>query len=198
MGWNWKGELTVQVSFDSPDSLLASFVSGKESGQLIIVTGPSGSGKTNWCLDLAEAASTRGISTCGLVSPAVFEGGIKVSIDLRDLKTGATRQLAVQRNNFGKGQVTEDWIINIETLDWGNAILAHLQTCQLFILDELGPLELERGVGLTNGISLVAARRYQMTCVVIRPSLLAKALVSWPWGKVHYIPSKNRARVETP
>jgi hypothetical protein len=37
MGWNWKGESPVQVLFDSPDSLLASFLSGEEPGLSILV-----------------------------------------------------------------------------------------------------------------------------------------------------------------
>ena len=49
----------MQVYIDSPDSLLASFVSGKETGRLILVTGQSGSGKTRWCQALAEQAKAQ-------------------------------------------------------------------------------------------------------------------------------------------
>ena len=35
------------------------------------------------------------------------------------------------------------------------------ESCQLLILDELGPLEFKRGAGLTNGIGLITARGYQ-------------------------------------
>ena len=66
----------MQVLIDSPDSLLESFMSGNEPGRLIIVTGHKGSGKTRWCLALVEAASAKGISMAGLVSPAVFEGDL--------------------------------------------------------------------------------------------------------------------------
>jgi len=181
----------VQVLIDSPDSLLASFASGNEPGRLILVTGPSGSDKTRWCLALADYASILGIHAGGLVSPAVFEGGLKVGIDLLDLRSGAQRRLAVRRGESGNGQITEDWHVDDETLNWGNEILAHSGACQLFILDELGPLELERGVGLTNGIELIAARRYRLACVVVRPTLLEIAQALWPWGEVLQIHSNH-------
>ena len=178
----------MQVFIDSPDSLLASFIPGTRPGQLVLVTGHQGSGKTRWCLALAEAASTRGIPRSGLVSPAVFEGDLKVGIDLRDLKTGVQRPLAVHRGKSSQGQSTQDWHFNDETLKWGNAILAQSGDCPLIVLDELGPLELQRDAGLTNGIALVSARRYQLACVVIRPSLLEQAVECWPWAQILQIP----------
>ena len=185
----------MQVLIDSPDSLLASFASGNEPGRLILVTGPSGSDKTRWCLALADYASILGIHAGGLVSPAVFEGGLKVGIDLLDLRSGAQRRLAVRRGESDDGQSTADWRFDDETLAWGNAILAGSRSCQLFVLDELGPLELERGVGLTNGLSVVAARRYHLACVVVRPSLLDVAQSLWPWGEVLHIHSKHPVEV---
>jgi len=178
----------VQVFIDSPDSLLANLMSGTGPGQLVLVTGPQGSGKTRWCLALAEAAANRGIPRSGLVSPAVFAGNLKIAIDLRDLKSGVQRPLATHRGESSQGQSTQDWHFNDETLKWGNTILAQPGDCPLFILDELGPLELQRDVGLTNGVGLVSARRYQLACVVIRPSLLAQAVEYWPWAQILQVP----------
>jgi len=178
----------VQILIDSPDSLLASFVSGIEPGRLILVTGPSGSGKTRWCQTLAERANVLGIHAAGLVSPAVFEGDVKVGIDLLDLGSGEQRRLAVRRGEYGDGHNTLDWHFYSETLDWGNNILGQFGTCRFIILDELGVLELEQGLGLTNGIGLITARRYRLACVVVRPSLLDDARVLWPWGETFFIP----------
>ena len=178
----------MQILIDSPDSLLASFVSGIEPGRLILVTGSSGSGKTRWCQTLAERANVLGIHAAGLVSPAVFEGDVKVGIDLLDLGSGEQRRLAVRRGEYGDGHNTLDWHFYSETLDWGNNILGQFGTCRFIILDELGVLELEQGLGLTNGIGLITARRYRLACVVVRPSLLDDARVLWPWGETFFIP----------
>jgi nucleoside-triphosphatase THEP1 len=188
----------VQGINDSPDSLLSSFMSETEPGQLILITGQKGSGKTRWCLALAEAASTLGIPTGGLVSPAVFEGDLKIGIDLRDLGSGVERRLAVLPENSNKARITDYWLVNYETLTWGNAILAKSGNYPLFILDELGPLELERDAGLKKAISLISARRYQLAYVVIRTSLLVQALEYWPWGQILHISHQTQAGPEIP
>jgi nucleoside-triphosphatase len=187
----------VQVFVDSPDSLLASLLSAKGTGKLILVTGQSGSGKTYWCQELANLAKIGGFNAVGLVSPAVFEGGVKVGIDLVDIKSGSRNQLAVHRGSRSPSQSTLDWDFNDEALTWGNSILGRLDTCQLLILDEIGPLELLRGAGLSNAMGLISARGYGLACVVVRPSLIKIAMGLWPWGivsRVHTnIPSEASA-----
>jgi nucleoside-triphosphatase THEP1 len=195
MGWNWKGESTVQVFVNSPDSLLASFISENDAGKLIIITGPSGSGKTHWCLELIEQAKAKKINAGGLVSPPVFEGDMKVSIDLVDVTSGSRQRLAVRRGISSSGQFTLDWIFNDEALAWGNSILGQLEMCQLLVLDEMGPLELERGSGLSHGIGLINARHYGLACVVVRPSLLEIAMNLWPWGSVSYVRTNDHTEV---
>jgi nucleoside-triphosphatase THEP1 len=185
----------VQVFIDSPDSLLASLLSAKESGKLILVTGPSGTGKTRWCQALVERAKARGISAVGLVSPGVFEGANKIGIDLVDIKSGSRKLLAVPRGESIMGQTTAFWQFEDETINWGNLILEQLGSCQFLILDELGPLEFNRGAGLTNAIPLITARRYHLACVVVRPSLLDDALVLWPWGETFFVPYTNPSEV---
>ena len=181
----------MQVCVHSPDSLLASFMSENEPGRLILVTGPSGSGKTRWCQALADKAFSLGIRVDGLVSPAVFEGDQKVGINLLDLGSGTQRRLASPRGKSSVGQITNDWHFDDEVLNWGNSLLEKVGDCQLFILDELGLLELQRGVGLTNGIGLITARRYRLACVVVRPSLLEIARTLWPWGEVFNVDSSH-------
>ena len=50
----------------------------------------------------------------------------------------------------------------------------------LLVVDELGPLEFARGVGLTEGLTAVDAGRYAVACVVVRPALVDEALRRWP------------------
>jgi nucleoside-triphosphatase THEP1 len=195
LGWNWKGESAVQVFIDSPDSLLASLLSTKETGKLILVSGQSGSGKTHWCLELAEHAKAQGISAVGLVSPGVIEAGNKIGIELVDVASGSRQRLAIRRGKSGKGQFTLDWDFNDEAINWGNSILRQLITCQLLILDEIGPLELQRGGGLVKSIGLITARQYGLACVAIRPSLLEIAQALWPWGLVSHVRSNDPTEV---
>lgn len=43
------------------------------------------------------------------------------------------------------------------------------------VVDELGPLELERGEGLTNAVELLKSGEIKKALVVVRPHLIAKA-----------------------
>ena len=52
--------------------------------------------------------------------------------------------------------------------------------CDLLIVDELGPIELERGEGWQNGIAALNSGEYQAAVVVIRPELLDAASQLWP------------------
>lgn len=173
-------------SVNSPGSTPASFISPKRlQPGLTLVSGPRGAGKTLWCLELARQARALGLEPRGLASPAVIENGFKTGIDLLDLASGERRRLAVRRNATETGYpATPDWRMSAETLRWGNAILENLKSCDLFILDELGPLEFQGGLGLTAGLGFVDSHRDLPLFVVIRPSLLEAACQRWPWALI--------------
>ena len=166
-------------------SLLAGFVSsnGIKPG-LTLVTGSRGSGKTSWCMRLVEQARAFGLRPGGLISPAIFENGQKTGIDLLDLTTGERRRLAYCRGNVAGDLWTSDWQLVAETLEWGNSVLEGLKTCDLFILDEVGPLEFDHGVGFVKGLQIIASRKNIPLFITVRPSLLPVASLCWPWAQV--------------
>ena len=162
----------------------------EKAAELFLVTGKRGAGKTTWCLELRRQARAAGVQPLGLISPAVFEQGMKTGIDLIDLASGERRRLAVNRHlalyRLPKqpGLAKRDWLFDPEALAWGNQILEGLQHGELLILDELGPLELLEDEGLTAGMALIDEKRFGLTCVVVRPTLVPTALQLWPWGQV--------------
>lgn len=180
---------TVQEFLGSPASFLASFFSRKNhEHNLILITGTSGSGKTTWCEALVDQARQTGIRPAGLLSPPVVEGGRKTGIDLLDLKSKERRRLAWQRSSetaVQSGPATVGWLFDSHVLAWGDRLLHELASRpqDLLVLDEIGPLELERGQGWQSGIRLIDRRGYRLACVVVRPSLLPAARERWPWGK---------------
>jgi nucleoside-triphosphatase THEP1 len=182
------------VSHNSPDSLLASFLFQEElHPYLVILSGNSGAGKTSWCQRLVERAQVRGLMPAGLLSPAVFQDSEKVAIDLRDLASGQQRRLANRDLASSPGEnpilasTNSHWKIDPNTVAWGNAILAGLDGPPLLVIDELGPLEFERGQGFTAGLELLDSQLHGFACVVIRPSLLAEAQKRWPWARVVHL-----------
>jgi nucleoside-triphosphatase THEP1 len=179
----------VQVSYCSPEILLASFLSKKDQAfKLLLLSGESGVGKTAWCTQLIYEAGSSGISLVGIISPAVFENGIKTGIDLVMLHTGERRRLAGRRNDHSSAQlpgspITLDWFFDPWVLEWGNRHLSKLPKGDLLILDELGPLEFTKNAGLTAGLVLIDSCRFRLMCVVVRPALLAMAQSRWPWAE---------------
>ncbi|MFH2039834.1 MAG: nucleoside-triphosphatase [Chloroflexota bacterium] len=159
--------------------------------QQLLVSGPSGCGKTHWCLQLVEEARPMNLSVAGLVSPPVFKDGVKWGIDLLDLRSGSQRRLALKYENEETGLSTRAWKLDPEVVRWGNEVLQSIDACQLLIVDELGPYEFEHGEGLTSGFSLIDSCCYQLACIVIRPSLLAKALMRWPQANILELEREN-------
>lgn len=173
----------MQITKNSPGTLMASLISPNKTG-LTLITGPRGSGKTYWCMDLIGRAHARGFDVRGLISPPVFEGDQKIGIDLKDIKTGKQRHLAYLKGNANGDVQTQDWQLVAETLEWGNSVLERIDTCDLFILDELGPFEFEHGIGLIAGISMMDVLKEFPCVVVVRPSLLSLTRKRWPWAHV--------------
>lgn len=174
-GLDWSGSIFNELLDGIADS---------EASRLLIVTGRIGCGKTIWCGELAHQARGIGISVAGVISPAIFQDGQKTGIDLFDLVSGERRRLAKRRPNLPKNHTGRMWELDPQTLSWGNELLSRIESCQLLVLDELGPLELVENQGLTRGMELLDARNFALACVSVRPSLIPNAMARWPWASV--------------
>lgn len=153
-----------------------------QTNNLFLITGDIGVGKTTWCQQWIDLAGADGWRVGGLLSPPVMVGRQKVAIDLVDLASGERRQLARLRQiEAGPDTVTTGkWLFDTAVLAWGNDVLQRVTAVDLLVIDELGPLEFERGQGLQAAFELVAAGNYRMAAVVIRPSLIPQAQQRWP------------------
>jgi nucleoside-triphosphatase THEP1 len=168
-----------------PASSLAELSKDKDqSPQLVILSGRSGAGKSSWCRQLAEEAVSIDLMVGGLISPPVFLNGHKVGIDLLDLISGKCRRLAIRRSETGTGIETKEWLLDLNVLAWGNQRLRALPPCDIVILDELGPQELQQDGGLQEGLKLIESRRIPLIVAVVRPKLLPEARSRWPWGRI--------------
>lgn len=168
-------------SLKDPNSLLRDIFSrGKTTPQLILVTGLSGVGKTTWCARLIDLARASGLSVSGVLSPSLLDQERKIGIQVLNLSTGESRQLATLRTAEDKVLSTPRWTFNETTLEWANEALARAGDSDLLVIDELGPLEFFKNQGLTAGLKRLDAGQYQVAVAVIRSSLLPNALQRWP------------------
>lgn len=144
-----------------------------------IISGDREAGKTSFCRKIILEARSQGFSPAGVLSPAVFTNGIKTAIEAEDIASGQKRLLATRRDEVPDA-ITRRWKFDEEALKWGAKVLAASTPCDLLIVDELGPLELEHNLGWIEGIQAVNSARYQTAVVVIRTELLANAQQRWP------------------
>ncbi len=152
--------------------------------RISLLTGEIASGKTTLCLGLAEAARQQGYQLGGLLSPAVFEDGKKIAIDVLDLKTSRRKRLAELKSSQSSDLETIRWAFQPEAVAWGNQALLGAIPCDLLLIDELGPLEFVRGEGWVNGFEVIESGDYQACLVVVRPSLLEQARVRWEISRI--------------
>lgn len=160
------------------------FQNRKNKSQMIIVTGLSGAGKTTWCKNLVENAKANGYVVEGILSPGIFEGKRKIGIEVLDLHTGEKKQLAKLREGRKSEISTPRWVFDPQSLEWANQRLENGSGSDLLIIDELGPLEFLRNEGLLAGLKRLDQGEFQVACVVVRSSLLQKAIERWPYAYV--------------
>ncbi|MEA3326730.1 MAG: ATP-binding cassette domain-containing protein [Chloroflexota bacterium] len=172
-------------SLTTPGNLLYdTLINAHESPQLILVTGLRGAGKTSWCSKLAKVAQEQGLNVSGILSPGIFTGKRKIGIAVKNLATGEQHQLAELRKGEFEGLSTPRWRFNPESMSWANDVLRYTIQNDLLIIDEIGPIELLRGEGLSAGIERIDHNQYKVACVVVRPSLVPTALQRWPHATV--------------
>lgn len=192
----------MQYDNCSPALLLASIFdttpleTPQPVARTLLITGASGVGKTTWCRELVGIADSR-INLGGFISPGVYESGHKTGIDLVALPDWRVRRLAERRAgdsplaaapdpapSSSEAMLTKHWHFISETLEWGDGLLREDAAPDLWVFDELGPLEFLHNTGLHTALDIVSARRYQLAVVVVRPDLLPLARERWPWAEV--------------
>lgn len=64
------------------------------------------------------------------------------------------------------------------------------------VVDELGPLELVRGEGLTNAVELLKSGEFKKALVVVRPHLIDKAKDIFGNSKIDVLEINNLPKYE--
>lgn len=139
--------------------------------KIVLLTGERETGKTHLCKRVVEEAQRRGFSCTGVLSPGLFESREKVGISLVDVASGEARPLATA-DEVRHGVRWGRYRFVPSSLAWGGGLLATATPCDLLVVDELGPLELETGQGLVKALDVLAQGGFYLALVVVRPALL--------------------------
>ena len=139
---------------------------------VFFLTGEVNSGKTSvlsgWWVDLYRG---RGKRIGGVLAPANWKGGTKVSYDIVDLSTGERRLMASLKTIKDGERIGRFWFSRKGILLGNNAIKSLNADWDIGIVDEVGPLELE-GSGLAKGFREMLEHPPKKLIVVVRNTLL--------------------------
>ncbi len=140
-----------------------------------LLTGPVGVGKTTVAERVAGLARRQGLACGGLLAPAMINScGQKVGIWGMDLATGERRVLARTDRDLG-GPAVGAYSFDASALDWAEGVVnGAIGACDLLIVDEIGKLELWRGVGLAPILPRLVAGEAERALVLVRDSLLGE------------------------
>jgi len=144
---------------------------GLPDRQIAILTGASGTGKTTTCGRLLDRARDLGLDCAGVLSPARVDGGAKVGIDVVDVRTEERRRLA-EVDELPGGIRLGPYRFDDEAVAWGAAALGVACPCDILFVDEIGPLEMNRGEGWVNALDALRVGQYRLAVVVVRASLI--------------------------
>ena len=142
----------------------------------VLLTGKRQVGKTTVCKRVAELARGLGYGPAGVLTPVLLDkDGFPVVRHALMVADGEQRLLARADGDLG-GPRTSRYSFDADVFSWviGRLRAAISQGCDLLIVDEIGPLELERGRGLAPLLSDLSARRLPPLLLVVRPELAGR------------------------
>jgi len=135
--------------------------------------GEPGSGKTNWCREYIDNRRKRGATVGGILCPAIEQQGQRVGSNALDLLTGQAVPFArlSDHSPFKAGEKIGDYIISREGISFACGAIEQAveNRCDLIVIDEVGPMELD-GKGLISAVELALASAVKVL-IVVRSSL---------------------------
>jgi nucleoside-triphosphatase THEP1 len=157
--------------------------------RIIILTGGRGVGKSTVCQRTVELAEACGYTCGGVVTLSHPDG----SREVLNARTGQWRWLTVDPR-LKRCVIQGRFRFDPETIAWADDVLARVVPCHLMVVDELGPMELERGEGWTNGMKVLRRGGFALALVVVRPELqvLAQDKLSPSMATVLTVTLENR------
>lgn len=138
---------------------------------LLVLTGPTNSGKTRTLRRWLCEWEQEGLRLGGIVSDAVWNFTTKIGYDLVDVSNG-TLFPVIRNTPFPRDLPLGKYHLDLAGLEEVTRVAAGAPCCDILVIDEIGPLELEHNGGFINTFSSCLTERNCSLCVIVRDSLL--------------------------
>ena len=135
---------------------------------LVILTGERAVGKTTVCRETVALAQQRGLACRGILT--LDHQGAR---DVVDVSSGHQRRLTKALAD-GQSVLQGRFCFDPRTLSWGAGVLSRELSCDLLVIDEVGPLEVVHREGWVIAFDCLEAGEYELAILVVRPELLAQ------------------------
>lgn len=142
--------------------------------RLVTLTGERGVGKTAVCRKTVALARQRGHECAGILTLAREDVR-----DVYDVRDGETRRLT-RGPDDDSAVVQGRFRFDSKTLSWGGDVLTRSVPCDLLIVDEIGPLEIERDGGWVVAFDVLRSGSFALAVVVVRPELVSQVRLRLP------------------
>jgi len=143
--------------------------------RIVLLTGNRQIGKSTASVSLVRMLRETDITVSGLLTQRTGPDDLSV----HELHSGDTYPLTLPRNSDA-GFLVGHFRFSIEALARSDRALAACFPTQVFILDEIGPMELVYGQGWIRVVTLLRHRNYRVAFIVVRPELLVQAIRQLP------------------
>ena len=169
----------------------------KKKSNVILVTGDTGDGKSTLLAELAILFKSRNIQTGGIISPAVFENGVKSGYELINVATTQKKRLSQTQKEDGLVNVGRFYFFN-DGISFGKAALtvANNQNSQIVFIDEIGAWELQ-GQGWAESLNELILRCDMPVILAVNTKLVDQVIESWQLHSPLIIEVKNPSSAET-
>ena len=145
------------------------------SARIVILTGERGVGKSTVCRKAVALAQAREYTCGGILTLSQPDG----ALDVLDVRSGDSRRLTLE-SAAGPAVIQGRFRFDPETLAWGNVSLAQATPCHLLVVDEIGPLEIERGDGWLKAFGVLGEKNFALALIVVRPELVMRVQLRLP------------------
>lgn len=147
------------------------------TGKIYILTGRKGIGKTTLLAKLVQDFTNKNVTIGGILSPAVYQDLSRIGYDVVNIKTNEKKILC--RNDIKtEGVKLGDFTFSEEGVLFGNEAVPKAADCNLIVIDEVGPLELN-GKGWAPSLDMIINNSAFPLLLVVRENILEKTQKHW-------------------